>query len=34
MKSQIPSNYLSVRQGKMADLTDFLNQKIINNPAV
>ena len=34
MKSQIPSNYLSVRQGKMADLTDFLNQKIINNTAV
>tara|TARA_B110000483_G_C18190250_1_gene540628 strand:+ start:2157 stop:2846 length:690 start_codon:yes stop_codon:yes gene_type:complete len=34
MKPQIPDNYLSVRQEKMDDLTDFLNQKIKNNPAV
>ena len=34
MKPQIPHNYLSVRQKKMADLTNFLNQEIKNNPAV
>tara|TARA_B100001250_G_C19756328_1_gene770269 strand:+ start:625 stop:1314 length:690 start_codon:yes stop_codon:yes gene_type:complete len=34
MKKEIPSDYLSLRQNKMNYLTDFLNQKIKDNPSV